>query len=189
MRERDVGGLFFIPQRTRTVPDGPRASTSRCPTTATGGARPRFGATCTNAAFCSVVASVHKTDGARPRQKPTGSTRFRATQRRQNTNAWITGREAHKNARTNANATLIYSLKQVDPSTLTLRSREARRAHETCSRGGHGGTGAQRATVLEQESPVAPATDQVTLFHWKRYLAHRVLGQPGLVSLSKSQGT
>ena len=118
------------------------------------------------------------------------STGCGATQRRKNTNAWITGREAHQNAGTNANATLIYSLKQVDPSTHThIPSGEEKRAHEPCQRDGHGGTGAQRATVLEQEPSVAPATDQVTIFHWKRYLAHRILGQPGLVSPSTSQGT
>jgi len=87
------------------------------------------------------------------------------------------GRGAHQNAGADANATLICSLKQVDPSTHThIPSGEAKRAHEPCPRGGHGGTGAQRATVLEQEPPVASATDQVTLFHWKRYRAHRFLG-------------
>ena len=63
-----------------------------------------------------VVVSALKADRVRPRQKPRPC---RATQRRKNTNAWITGREAHQNAGTNANATLIYSWKQADPEKHT----------------------------------------------------------------------
>jgi len=36
---------------------------------------------------------------------------------------------------------------------------------------------------------VASVTDPVKLFHWKGYLAHRLLALPGLVSPSQSQGT
>jgi len=52
---------------------------------------------------------------------------------------------------------------------------------------GHGRTGAPGATVLELGPVMAPATDQRALLHWRRNLAHRVLGQPGLPSIFTSQ--
>jgi len=76
--------------------------------------------------YRTVVVPALTPDGASPLRKP--STGCGATQRRKNTNTWITGREAHQNARTTANATLIYSLKQADPGTHThVPSGEARR--------------------------------------------------------------
>jgi len=105
-----------------------------------------------------------KPTGQEPVKKP--STGCGATQKRRNTNAWTTGREAHQNAGTNANVKLIYSLKQDDPGTHThTPSGEAKRTRAQPTRTVTGGTGAQRATVLEQGPLVAPGTDQIPLFH------------------------
>ena len=70
-------------------------------------------------------------------------------QRRNNTNAWITGRGAPQNDRSNANATLIYSKTQDDPKAYTHIPSEARSRTCTIPTPGrhHGRTGAQRATV------------------------------------------
>jgi len=69
----------------------------------------------------------HIRRGKTPSENP--STGCGATQRRKSTNAWITGREAHQNAGTNANATLIYSCKQADPEAHThIPSEDAWRA-------------------------------------------------------------
>jgi len=69
--------------------------------------------------------------------------------RRTNTNAGITGCEAHQNDGSNANATLIYSNTHDDPTAYTHTPSEARRRTCTIPTHGrhHGGTGAQRATV------------------------------------------
>jgi len=75
-------------------------------------------------------------------QDPVGepSTGSGATHRRKNTNAWITGREPHQNAGTNANATLIYSLKQADQGTHTHKpSAEAERTRTQPTRTVMGG--------------------------------------------------
>jgi len=88
--------------------------------------------------------------------KPTGyspvgnpSTGCGAKHRRNNTNAWITGRKAHQNDGSNANATLIYSKTQNDPKVNTHIPTETRRRTCTIPTPGrhHGGTGAQRATI------------------------------------------
>jgi len=70
-----------------------------------------------------------KPTGHRPVRKP--STGCEATQRRKNTNAWITGRGAHQNAGTNANATLIYSSTHDDPKAYSHTPSETRR--RTCT--------------------------------------------------------
>jgi len=64
-------------------------------------------------------------------------------------NAGITGREAHQNDGSNANATPIYSNTHDDPQSYTHIPSETRRKTCTIPTPGrhHGGTGAQRATV------------------------------------------
>jgi len=65
----------------------------------------------------NVVVSARTAEGHGPIRNP--STGCGATQRRKNTRAWITGREAHQNAGTDANATLIYSNTHDDPIAYT----------------------------------------------------------------------
>ena len=66
-----------------------------------------------------------------------------------NANAGITGREAHQNDGSNANATMIYSNTHDDPKAYSHIPSETRR--RTCTIPTpwryHGGTGTQRATV------------------------------------------
>ena len=59
-----------------------------------------------------------------------------------NANAGISGREAHKNDRSNANATIIYSNTHDDPKAYTYKPSETRRRTCTIStrRRYHGGT-------------------------------------------------
>jgi len=85
--------------------------------------------------------------GYSPVGKP--STGCGAKHRRNNTNAWISGREAHQNEGSIANATLIYSNTHDDPKAYTHIPSETRRRTCTIPTPGrhNGGIGAQRATV------------------------------------------
>jgi len=85
--------------------------------------------------------------GFSPFEKP--STGCGAERCRNNTNAWITGREAHHNAGSSANATLIYSKTQDEPKTYTHIPSEAGSKTCTIPTPGchHGGTSTQLATV------------------------------------------
>lgn len=88
--------------------------------------------------------------------KPTGfipvgkpSTECGAEQRRIITDAWITGRGAHQNDKSNASATLIHSKTPDYPKTYThIPSEEKRRTSTMLTPGRHnGGTGTHRATI------------------------------------------
>jgi len=85
------------------------------------------------------------------RYNPVGkpSTGCGTPRQRYNANARITGREAHPNDGSNANATMIYSNTHDDPKAHTHIPSETRR--RTCTIPTpwryHRGTGAQRATV------------------------------------------
>jgi len=85
--------------------------------------------------------------GYNPVGKP--STGFGTQRQSHNANSGITGREAHKNDGSNANATTIYSNTHDDPKAYSHIPSETR--SRTCtiptSWRYHGGTGTHRATV------------------------------------------
>ena len=86
-------------------------------------------------------------DGENPVGKP--STGCGALHQANDTNAGITGRQAHQNDGNNANATLMYSSTHDDPKAHTHIPSETRHKTRTIPTPGsyHAGTGAQRATV------------------------------------------
>jgi len=131
----------------------------------------------------SVVVSARKADGARPRQKPQRRM-WSDTNEKEHELLDHRARSApeRRNLRKRNADLLIEASRPRNSHSYGLRRSKTRTS--PIPENGHDGTGAQRATVLEQGPLVGPATDQITLFHCKRYLAHISMGQPGLVSPS-----